>query len=68
MAKRALSLAISAMKDEVNFSVEFERRPFILRPERTGTLPWLDVLRDLGVSRGDPSWVDSFVPSMTAKG
>ena len=37
------------------------RKPFMLRPERVGQKPWKDVLRELGVSRGNPGWVESFV-------
>ena len=49
-------------------SVVYDRRPFILRPERNGFENWLDVLTDLGKRRGNPDWVNSFVPSMKAKG
>lgn len=30
--------------------------------------PWLGVLRELGRSRGNPEWVEAFVPAMTRKG
>ena len=47
--------------------VALHHEPFILRPERRSPEPWLGVLRDLGVRRGDPQWVEAFVPSMRAR-
>uniref|UniRef100_A0A7S4P0F0 DSBA-like thioredoxin domain-containing protein n=1 Tax=Paramoeba aestuarina TaxID=180227 RepID=A0A7S4P0F0_9EUKA len=56
-------------KKDNNFpQVKFVRKPFILRPERQGVESWLEVLTKLGQSRGNPHWVDSFVPSMCQKG
>ena len=66
MAKRRLDLAIAKTQPALNF--EFERRPFCLRPERKGFLPWREILADLGVSRGDPNWSQSFIPQMEARG
>merc|ERR1711991_1068270 len=42
--------------------------PFILRPERVGEEKWLDVLKSLGMQRGDPYWSEAFVPAMVLKG
>ena len=66
MGKRALAQAAQRCGDAI--TVRYRRRPFILRPERIGMEPWLGVLRKLGVSRGNPDWVNSFVPAMVAKG
>ena len=66
MGKRALAQAAQRCGDAI--TVRYRRRPFILRPERIGMEPWLGVLRKLGVSRGNPGWVNSFVPAMVAKG
>lgn len=47
------------MAEGINLIIS--RKPYILRPERVGQMPWLSVLKDLGISRGNPGWVDSFV-------
>lgn len=33
-----------------------------------GQHKWADVLRKLGISRGNPGWFDAFKPSMTGRG
>ena len=48
--------------------IHYLRRPFILRPEREGIHSWIEVLRKLGISRGNPTWVDQFIPQMKATG
>lgn len=60
--------ATRARAGEPPIEVSYRRLPFILRPERRGQTAWLEVLRKLGISRGNPGWVDGFVPSMTAAG
>eukprot|EP00912_Choanoflagellata_sp_UC4_P000982 UC4_evm4s607 len=54
-------------KGSAVLNFEFHRLPFILRPERIGVKNWADVLRELGISRGNPTWVDGFIPSMKAR-
>jgi hypothetical protein len=48
--------------------MEYERKPFCLRPERKGFHPWRKILTELGKSRRDPDWVYSFIPTMEARG
>eukprot|EP01006_Ploeotia_vitrea_P026348 TRINITY_DN59335_c0_g1_i1.p1 TRINITY_DN59335_c0_g1~~TRINITY_DN59335_c0_g1_i1.p1 ORF type:complete len:212 (-),score=25.09 TRINITY_DN59335_c0_g1_i1:314-949(-) len=68
----ALKQAVEAVQRELEPSVllevKYTRKAFILRPERVGLHDWLTVLRKLGESRGNPSWVDTFVPQMKLKG
>ena len=58
MGKRALVQALDALDSPARTRLEpltWRRLPFQLRPEREGEQKWLDVLRKLGVSRGDTS-------------
>jgi predicted DsbA family dithiol-disulfide isomerase len=64
LAKAALSLAAEAE----GVTLQCSRLPFILRPERTGQHKWIEVLRLLGISRGNPGWADDFIPSLAARG
>lgn len=72
MAKRSLDLAVSnitpSLPESLILQMEYERRPFCLRPERRGFLPWREILADLGKSRGNPNWVGQFIPSMEVRG
>ena len=72
MAKRSLELALKnilpTLPRNCSLQMEYERKPFCLRPERKGFHPWRKILTDLGKSRGDPDWVHSFIPTMEARG
>ncbi len=71
MGKRALMRAHAALEPRPGrprLRLAWHRLPFRLRPERVGLEKWHGVLTRLGASRGDPSWVTRFVPSMKARG
>jgi hypothetical protein len=71
MATEGLLLAIESLKasdSPFTFTFSFERHAFILRPERRGQQPWREVLRKLGVSRGNPGWEKGFERGMVANG
>ena len=76
MGKRALVRALAALEQQQDtqrrqrprLRLSWHRLPFRLRPERVGLEKWHGVLTRLGASRGDPSWVKRFVPSMKARG
>eukprot|EP01063_Lacrimia_lanifica_P010013 TRINITY_DN16812_c0_g1_i1.p1 TRINITY_DN16812_c0_g1~~TRINITY_DN16812_c0_g1_i1.p1 ORF type:complete len:226 (+),score=85.82 TRINITY_DN16812_c0_g1_i1:125-802(+) len=70
MAKRALGHALDAVLGaRSDVAVRWVRRPFILRPERKGFLPWLEVLTELSYARvGSRAWVDGFTRSMKENG
>lgn len=48
--------------------VRFTRMPFCLRPERVGRHKWMDVLKQLGIDRGNPGWEVGFTRSLAQRG
>jgi len=48
--------------------LDFRRLPFCLRPERDRQQPWLEVLKQLGIDRGNPGWESGFTAALARRG